>query len=245
MVTELFLGGSVLKLRLEEQFEVGVFLRRLNRFMTEVELNNERVVAHLPNSGRLQTVLVPKATAFLRKQSRIRRKSSYDLFAVEHAGIPAIVDTRFSTAAARMAVEKGLFEPLKGYSVVKQNAKADRALIDLLLQRSGQQFFLEVKCVTHVVNHVAMFPDAPTLRGRKHLITLTNLAEGGADAGILFSVQRPDAQKIRPFYGMDSEFAELLRQAVDKEVKVFTQTLTFKPPNTCIVKSNSPIFSFN
>jgi len=234
-----------MRLELKEKFEVGVFLRRVNRFMVEVVLGNNRVLAHLPNSGRLVTVLIPKATAFLRKQSRVGRKSGYDLFAVEQAGVPIIVDTRFSTLAARTAVEKGQFGPLKGYRVAKQNAKADHALIDLLLKRREQQFFLEVKCVTHVTNHVAMFPDAPTLRGRKHLNTLMNLAESSTGAGVLFSVQRPDAREIRPYHEMDGEFAKLLKEAAMKGVKIFTQTLTFKPPSTIVLKSNSPKFSFN
>jgi len=234
-----------MKLELEGEFEVGVFLRRLNRFMAEVELDNNMILAHLPNSGRLVTVLVPKARAFLRKESRIGRKSGYDLFAVERSGVPIIVDTRFSTIAATATIEKGQFEPLKGYSVAKQNAKVDHALIDLLLKRGKQRFFLEVKCVTHVVNHVAMFPDAPTLRGRKHLITLMNLAESGTGAGVLFSVQRPDARRIRPYHEMDPRFGKLLQEAAEKGVKIFTQTLTFKPPSTIVLKSNSPKFSFN
>jgi len=234
-----------MKLDVGGEFEVGVFLRRINRFLVEVALNNRRVLAHLPNSGRLTTVLIPRATAYLRKQSRMGRKSGYDLFAVEHSKVPIIVDTRFSTVAARTAIEKGQFEPLRDYTTLKQNAKADHVLIDLLLQRSRQQFFLEVKCVTHVVNHVAMFPDAPTLRGRKHLSTLMNLAKNGVGAGVLFSVQRPDATKIRPFHETDPEFAKLLQKAAETGVEIFTQTLTFKPPSIIVLKSNFPRFSFN
>jgi len=95
-----------MRLELEGRFDVGVFLKRLNRFMAEVALNNNSVLAHLPNSGRLGTVLVPKATNFLRKQNRVGRKSGYDLFAIEHAGVPVIVDARFSTMNARACIEK-------------------------------------------------------------------------------------------------------------------------------------------
>lgn len=233
-----------MRLELEGKLEAGVFLGRLNRFLAEVKLDNKRVLAHLPNSGRLVTVLIPEATAFLRKQRRVGRKSGYDLFAVEHSGVPIIVDTRFSTVASRVAIEKGRFEPLKGYSVAKQNARVDHSLIDLLLKKGRQQFFLEIKCVTHVVDHVAMFPDAPTIRGRKHLVTLMKLAESGTAAGVLFSVQRPDAKKIRPYHEMDFEFSKLLRKAAEKGVYIFTQTLTFKPPSIIALKSNSPNFSF-
>jgi len=212
--------------------------------MVETRLNGKHVLAHLPNSGRLATVLIPEATAFLKEQHSAGRKSSHDLFAVEHSSVPIIVDTRFSTVAAQKAIRQGLFKSLKGYHIVRQNAKANHSLLDLLLQRGAKQFFLEIKCVTHVVNGVAMFPDAPTLRGRKHVETLMKLVEQGFDAGLLFSVQRPDAKSIRPYHEMDPLFAQLLREATRKGVRVFTQTLAFKPPNLVEVKTNLPIFSF-
>jgi len=227
-------------IKLREKLKVGVFLRRLNRFMVEAQLGDSRVLAHLPNSGRLVTVLVPEATAFLQEQSRVGRKSNYDLFAVEHSGVPIIVDTRFSTIAAKTAIEEGLFDSLRGFHFFRSNVRVDHSLLDLLLRSNEHQFFLEIKCVTHVVNGVAMFPDAPTLRGRKHLKTLMGLTEKGIDAGLLFSVQRPDAKRIRPYHEMDPLFSKLLREAREKGVKVFTQTLTFKPPDTVEVKANSP-----
>jgi len=208
--------------------------------MVEVQLGDKCVLAHLPNSGRLVTVLVPEATAFLQEQSRVGRKSSYDLFAVEHSGVSAIVDTRFSVSATKTAIKEGLFDSLRGFRVFRSNVRVNNSLLDLLLRSDERQFFLEIKCVTHVVDGVAMFPDAPTLRGRKHLKTLMGLVEHGFDAGLLFSVQRPDARRIRPYHEMDQLFSKLLREAEEKGVKVFTQTLNFKPPDTVEVKANSP-----
>jgi len=230
-------------IKLREKLKAGFFLRRLNRFMVEAQLDGNRVLAHLPNSGRLVTVLVPNATAFLQKRQRLGRKSNYDLFAVDRSGVPIIVDTRFSTTAAKTAIEEDFFNSLKGFRVLRSNVKVNHSLLDLLLQKGKRHFFLEIKCVTHVVDGVAMFPDAPTLRGRKHLQTLMTLASQGFDAGILFSVQRPDAKTIRPYHEMDPQFSRLLRQATEKGVRVFTQTLVFKCPNKVEVRVNSPVFS--
>ncbi|MFQ6074457.1 MAG: DNA/RNA nuclease SfsA, partial [Candidatus Bathyarchaeia archaeon] len=193
-------------IRLRERFEKGVFLSRLNRFMVEVEVHGETALAHLPNSGRLLTVLAPNAEVYLVRRKRTGRKSGYDLFAVQRSHVPIIVDTRFSSVAARTSVQKGLIKSLKGYRVVKENVRANGSFLDLLLQRDEQKFFLEIKCVTHVVNGVAMFPDAPTKRGRKHVNTLMHLVEQGYDSGIFFSVQRPDAERIRPYREMDPLF---------------------------------------
>jgi len=232
-------------IRLGESLKTGTFVRRLNRFMVEAQLSGKHVLAHLPNSGRLVNVLIPEARAFLSEKRSTGRKSGYDLFAVEHSGVPMIVDTRFSTVAAQKSIEERRFTELKGYGVVLQNAKVNHSRLDLLLRRGAKQFFLEIKCVTHVVDGVALFPDAPTLRGRKHIKTLKRLVEQGFDAGILFSVQRPDAMRVRPYREMDPLFARLLREATRIGVKVFTQTLVFKPPSLVEVKTDTPLFSFD
>jgi len=231
-------------IRLGSKLEKDVFLRRINRFMVDVELDSNRVPAHLPNSGRLVTVLAPKATAFLQQQHHVGRKSNYDLFAVEHSGVPIIVDTRFSTVAAQKTIQQGLFPSLKGYGLIRQNVKVNHSMLDLLLRRGGKQFFLEIKCVTHAVDGVAMFPDAPTVRGRKHLESLVKLVQQGFDAGVLFSVQRPDAYVLKPNRKIDPPFSELLQKANETGVKIFTQRLIFRFPNKVEIQPNVPVFQF-
>jgi len=88
-----------------------------------------------------------------------------------------------------------------------------------------------------------MFPDAPTLRGRKHLVTLMNLVEKDTGAGVLFSVQHPDTQEIdlTMKWTLNSPNFSMKRL---KRASRFLQTLTFKPPNTIDLKPNSPRFSF-
>jgi sugar fermentation stimulation protein A len=231
-------------IQLREKFEKGIFLRRLNRFMVEVKVDGKTALAHLPNSGRLLTVLIPNSEAFLMRRERTGRKSGYDLFAVRRSRVPIIVDTRFSSVAARISIQRELRKSLKGYRVVRENVRVNDSLLDLLLQRSKRRFFLEIKSVTHVADKVAMFPDAPTKRGRKHLDTLMRLVEQGYDSGILFSVQRPDAEKIRPYREMDPLFERLLREAVGKGVRVFTEMLVFKPSGVVELKVDFPPFSF-
>jgi len=231
-------------INITEKLETGTFMRRLNRFMTEVKLHGQKALAHLPNSGRLLTVLIPQAKVYLQKRCRAGRKSSYDLFAVERLGVPVIVDTRFSTLAVKAAIEKKLFKPFENYRVAGENVKVNRSMLDVLLKQNSHSFFLEVKSVTHVIDGVAMFPDAPTLRGRKHLRCLMSLIEQGFDAGILFSVQRPDVTVLKPNYEVDQQFSELLEKAVDKNVKIFTLMSVFKPSDTIELKADIPAFSF-
>jgi len=229
---------------LSEKIVSGSFLRRLNRFMVEVKANGEKHLAHLPNSGRLTTVLSPQAKAFLLQRFKEKRKSQYDLFAVERSGIPIIVDTRFSNYAAKHAIDKGWMRYLHNYHVSNKDVRTDGSRIDFLLERDGHRIYLEVKSVTHAVDGVAKFPDAPTIRGRKHLEALMKLAERGFGAGILFSVQRPDVKVVKPNYEIDPSFSTLLRRAVGKNVKIFSQMLIFHPPARVELAVSKPCFSF-
>ncbi|MBX5326925.1 MAG: DNA/RNA nuclease SfsA [Candidatus Bathyarchaeia archaeon] len=229
-----------------ENFEVGVFLERVNRFTVRVRLLDEDVLAHLPNSGRLNTVLMPGSVAFLIPKNKPDRKTRFDLFAVERDKIPIIVDTRFSSFAARKTVEWEMHERLRGFKVVKENVAVNNSRLDMLLQSGTRQFFLEVKSVTHVINGVALFPDAPTQRGRKHLRHLMELREQGRQTGVLFSVQRPDAKALQPNREVDPEFAMLLRKAVNEGLQVFSQTLLFRygAHPSVKIKVDVPMFRF-
>lgn len=223
----------------------GLFLRRLNRFMVEVELHGRNLLAHLPNSGRLATVLVPKAKALLIKRFNTKRKSRYDLFAVERSKSPIIVDTRFSNYAVRVAIEKGWICSLRHHRILTEDARTDHSRIDFLLERNGRLFYLEVKSVTHAVGNVARFPDAPTVRGRRHLEHLTKLVEQGFGAGILFSVQRPDVSVVKPNHEIDPKFSRMLLEATEKGVKIFTQMLVLHPPRRVELRTSEPRFSFS
>ena len=223
----------------------GTFIRRLNRFLAEIELNNERVLSHLSNSGRMLTVLSPKCEAYVREESSSNRKTRYTMFAVKREGIPIIVDARFANKLTKLLIEKSLFPPLRKYRILKENVLKNSSKIDFLLGRNGQRFYLEVKSVSYVVDEVAMFPDAPTSRGRKHIKTLIKCVEEGFNAGILFTVQRPDAKKLRPCREIDPKFSELIAKAVKSGIKIFTQTLVFHPMNTVEIIFHKPVFSIS
>jgi len=225
----------------------GLFIRRLNRFMALVDVGGENVYAHLPNSGRLTTALYPGARLYLRRcLSRGFRKSIYSAFASEYDdGVRVIVDAQFSNHLARETIERDLFNELADYRVVKENVKLEdsNVRLDFLLKSSSGRFYLEVKSVTHVVEGVALFPDAPTSRGRRHILELSSLMKNGFNAGMIFSVQRPDAVAVKPNANVDPEFADLLRAAVNNGLKIFSFTAVFEPPKTIRLKPNEPVFS--
>lgn len=225
----------------------GVFIQRLNRFMALVEVDGEKYYAHLPNSGRLKTVLYNNVPVYLKACRRPHRKSDYTIFAAQHNDVTVIVDAQFSNFLAREAIRLGLFDDLVGYRVIKEGVSLNNGLkvkIDLMLERDSNRFYIEVKSVTHVVNNVALFPDAPTYRGRKHILQLTSLLRRGFRAGLIFSVQRPDAVILKPNIKVDPQFSNLLKEAFKEGLGVFTLKSTFKPPETIKIESNKPPFAF-
>lgn len=240
--------GKVLTVNLDFNLVTGRFLQRINRFKVLVEIDGEEFYAHLPNSGRLATVLHYGIEAYLKKvEDKFSGKNPYRLFAVQRVGIPVIVDAQFSNILAKMAIEHGLIDCLADYRVSRENFTVDKRLgtrLDLMLERGMERFYIEVKSVTHVVNGVALFPDAPTLRGRKHVQRLTALVRCGFKSGIIFSIQRPDAVMMKPNVEVDRQFAELLREAAAEGVKIFTLNSTFQPPRSIKIEPNRPAFTF-
>jgi len=223
----------------------GKFNKRMNRFLAEIELNNRKVLAHLPNSGRMLTVLSPGCEAYVKTENALNRKTKYTMFAVKREKIPIIVNTRFANKVVKMLIDRSLFPPLRKYRVLKENVLKNNSRIDFLLGRNGQRFYLEVKSVSYVINGVAMFPDAPTVRGRKHVETLIKCLREGSNAGILFAVQRPDAEKLRPCHEIDPKFSELIAKAVKNGVKIFTQTLIFRPIDSVEIALHKPVFNLS
>ncbi|MEM2027093.1 MAG: DNA/RNA nuclease SfsA [Candidatus Bathyarchaeia archaeon] len=224
----------------------GKFLRRLNRFMVLAKINCEEVYAHLPNSGRLTKVLCAGETAyFRRRKARAGVKSIYSMFAIQCGTMPIIVDAQFSNFLAETAIKAGLIHDLAGYRVVKKNFKSNkrsRVRLDFAVEKGSERFYIEVKCVTHAIDSVALFPDAPTYRGRQHIAELIMLLERGFKSGLIFSVQRPDALVVKPNFEVDPEFAALLERALLKGLKVFTIKSTFKPLKTIVLDSGGVQF---
>jgi sugar fermentation stimulation protein A len=121
---------------------------------------------------------------------------------------------------ASEAIEQGKIPEFSGLSVEKAEYTYNDSRLDFLLKGKGTQLLLEVKSCTLVQGGTALFPDAPTKRGSRHLRTLMGwLAQGRA--AILFIIQRPDAESFRPNEATDPAFAETLREASNLGVEVY------------------------
>ncbi len=196
----------------------GRFLRRENRFRATVEVAGAKVPAHVPSPGRMAELLTPHRPVWLAPGNHPPRKTPYDLLLVAHEGVLVSLDSRRPNALVVEAIVAGRLFP--GYEGLEQEVTSGDSRLDLRLVGPTGPCWVEVKSVNLVEDGLALFPDAPTLRGRRHLQELAKLAQAGQRAVALFVVQRSDARAFAPHQRLDPAFAEALRQAHRMGVEV-------------------------
>ena len=131
------------------------------------------------------------------------------------------LDTNLPNKLVRQMLEKKELPFLKEWNLKKTEVKVDKHRFDFLLEKQESEFYLEVKSVTLVENGVAMFPDAVTERGKKHMEELSKLKESGSGAGVLFVCQRDDVREFMPHWERDPKFASSLLRANSIGVEVW------------------------
>jgi len=197
----------------------GTFLSRPNRFTVVCDLDGRKVQAYLPNPGRLWELLLPGVVIYIEEASRDGRKMAFTAVAVEREGTPVMLHTHTNNDVARHLIESSLVPGLKGAEIVKREVTVGRSRFDFLLKKGGHNTYLEVKSCTLFHKKVAMFPDAVTERGRRHLEELAGLSGGGERSVVLFLIHCPSVEFFMPEYHTDLAFAETLCR-VRKTVKV-------------------------
>ena len=187
----------------------GVFLLRRNRFAAEVEAAGQPALAHVPNSGRMAELLAPGAGVLLAPKAGLRR-TPYDLLLVRHGGRLVGVDARLPPVLVAEAIRSGSAPSFGPVESVQREVRLGTSRIDLLLTGPQGPCYVEAKSVNLVEKGMALFPDAPTKRGVRHLLELARAAAAGMRAAVVFVIQRDDASALRPHREADPLFAETL-----------------------------------
>ena len=219
----------------------AVFLSRPNRFIAHVKLNGETVIAHVKNTGRCKELLVPGCTVYLAVSNNPARKTLYDLIAVEKAregGEPLLInmDSQIpNDAAAEWLPVSGLFSEI---AVIRREFTHGDSRVDFYVEDGARKAFIEVKGCTLEAGGVALFPDAPTERGVKHLRHLIRAASGGYEAYVLIVIQMKDVSVFRPNEATDPAFAQALREAKEAGVKIIAMDCLVRPDE---MRIDSPI----
>jgi len=216
-------------MKIVDQMKQARFLRRENRFACLVELKASKERVYLPNSGRLNSLLFPGQTVFLAERSSSSRRTRYDLVMTLLNGKLVSVDARVPGELVYQALCQRGLRQFGEYSSVQREVAFGGSRLDFLLSNHIPQCFLEVKSVTLVQEGRAFFPDAPTLRGRRHLKSLTWAKKEGYEAAIVFVIQREDAASFSPNDAVDAEFGHTLRAAQLQGVDVYAYRCKVSP----------------
>lgn len=202
-----------------KELQEGVFLKRPNRFKAHIELEGREEICHVKNTGRLGELLLPGAPVLVEPADNPNRKTKYSLICVKMGEQWVNIDSQAPNKAAEEWIAAGGLFP--DVSLVKREKTYGNSRFDLYVKTAEEKWLIEVKGVTLCVDGTAMFPDAPTERGKKHVEELIHCQKDGYRAAIVFVIQRKGVQRFTPFEERQPEFAAALRLARDKGVKIF------------------------
>lgn len=201
-----------------ERVVKGVFKNRPNRFIANVEIDGVVEVVHVKNTGRCRELLTENAIVFCEESSNPNRKTRYDLIAVYKGDILINMDSQ--------APNKVFMEYLKSgncigkLDYIKREYTYSNSRIDFYCEKGEDKYLIEVKGVTLENNGIVAFPDAPTLRGVKHIEELIKATQEGYNTAVAFVVQMEEVKYFVPNDETHIEFGNALRKAEKAGVKI-------------------------
>lgn len=204
------------------------FLDRPNRFLVRCRLRGRTIRAFLPNPGRLHELLLPGSLVYvIEEPPSPTRKNRYTAVAVEREGIPILLHTHRTNMVAETLINRGQIPGWPGARVLGREIRIGHSRFDLLVEHRKKEWLVEVKSCTLFGERTAMFPDAITERGSRHLRELAELAQEGRRTAVIFIVHWPRAAYFLPDYHTDLAFAQTLL-AVRNQVRIIPVAVEWK-----------------
>ena len=210
----------------------GQFLTRPNRFIAHVELDGAPVVCHVKNTGRCRELLVPGHTVWLAEGDSPARKTKYDLIGVEKPTPRGLLPVNMDAQAPNRVFGEWAAGGGLGFlpSPLRPETRFGDSRFDFYWEDGpDRRGFWEIKGVTLEEDGVARFPDAPTLRGVKHLVELIRAREAGYETGVCFVVQMPGMRWVEPNDATHPQFGQALRRAAQAGVRVLALGCRVEP----------------
>lgn len=213
-----------------EPLQPAILLRRYKRFLADVRLPDGReITVHCPNSGSMLGCGDPGLEVMISRAANFNRKYPQTLEMVKVGQTWVGVNTLLTNRLVREALENNLFPELGEITTIRPEVKVGSSRLDFRLEADGRTTWLEVKNCSLVVGSTALFPDAVTERGTRHLRELLTLHRSGQRAAIIFCVQRADAERFTPAAAIDPLYAATLAEVIDHGVLALAGRTTVSP----------------
>ena len=191
----------------------AVFVKRPNRFLAHVLIDGKEEIVHVKNTGRCRELLQTQANVILEEAMNPSRKTRYSLISVYYDGELVNIDSQVPNQVVYQSILENKIKELPEVTSAKREVTYGNSRFDVAFETKEQKGFLEVKGVTLVKDGVAMFPDAPTQRGCKHIYELIHAVKEGYLGVILFLIQRKNVKYFTVNEVQDPAFAKALREA--------------------------------
>ena len=206
----------------------ATFIDRPNRFLVNLKLegSNKTEKAFLHDPGRMKELLVPNARLIIREPLRLTdRKTNWDILAVELENQIITINSSLPNRVVKQAIKNKWIKEISNYNNMKTEVNYGNSRLDFFLSNDKDTCFVEVKGVTLVKGTKALFPDAPTKRGARHLRELIDINSKGTRAIALFVCMRDDPRIFSPNKETDPEFSFQFGEAVAKGVEMLVYTV--------------------
>lgn len=204
------------------------FQSRPNRFIARVELDGREETVHVKNTGRCRELLLPGRTVYLEQSSNPDRKTRFDLIAVDKSGLLINLDAQAPNQVFAEWARAGRFRP--NLTLLRPEITWGSSRFDFYWEdAAGAKGFVEVKGCTLEEDGLALFPDAPTLRGVKHLRELARAQGEGYACTVCLVLQMKGCRLFCPNERTHPAFGQALREAASAGVQVLAMDCQVAP----------------
>jgi len=216
----------------------GTLIKRYKRFLADVRMDSgEIMTVHCPNTGSMLSCSAPDSRVCLSRADNPQRKYPYTLEMVKDHSTWVGVNTARTNKLVVEALEKGQITEFPDIDTIRTEVRtSDHTRLDLQVNQGDSATLIEVKNCSLAIDGCAMFPDAVTTRGAKHLHELIRLTVEGRGACIFFLVQRMDADRFAPATHIDAIYGAALRQAAAAGVMVLVYQAEVCPQGIDVVR---------
>tara|TARA_B100000686_G_C16572845_1_gene853883 strand:+ start:351 stop:1043 length:693 start_codon:yes stop_codon:yes gene_type:complete len=223
-------------MRFTDKLLSGTLIKRYKRFFVDVKVNNKIITAHCPNSGSMLGLLEKGNQIWISKSLNPKRKLKYTLELIKVNNSLVGINTHLANKIVYEALKNKSFQELNKFENIKAEAVYDKETrFDFFLSNEKKRAFLEVKNVTlSQIENTAEFPDAITVRGKKHLSKLQEAIKKGYESYILYLVQRENCNQFKIADNIDIEYKKTFLNVRKNGVKILCYNCKLNPQEIII-----------
>lgn len=224
----------------KQRLTQGRLIKRYKRFLADVELSTgETITAHCPNTGGMLGCQDENSPVWLRYAPSPKRKLDYSWELASDQGQLVGIYSARANDLVEEAWRDGLLAPFAKYAQCQREVKVGDSRLDFLFSNATESCYVEVKSVTASLEpSIALFPDAKTQRGLKHLQELMALKQQGQRVAMLFCIQRADSQQLRTAPEFDAAYAQAFELARSAGVEAYAYNCEVSPEH---IRINKPV----